>query len=132
MELENWITWKRMTGPDRSDAVDFRHELEHGVTDKLEVSVYLAEWFYENQREHPRFAYSDSTIELISNLTKPVACKNARASLRFAKAVRFLFRAASNATRCLRVRALRSQTGHASYMKWEGAPSSSRQSAMRF
>jgi len=72
MELENWITWKRMTGPDRSDAVDFRHELEYGVTDKLEVSVYLAEWFYENQREHSRFAYSDSTIELISNLTKPV------------------------------------------------------------
>ena len=61
-----------MTGPDRSNAVDFRHELEYGVTDKLQVSVYLADWFYENQREHSGFAYSDSAIEVIYNLTNPV------------------------------------------------------------
>ena len=72
LELENWITWKRMTGPDRSDAVDFRHEFEYGVTDKLQVSLYLADWFYKNQREHSGFAYSDSAIELIYNLTNPV------------------------------------------------------------
>ena len=72
LELETWTTWKRTTGPDRSDAVDFRHELEYGVTDKLQVSVYLADWFYENQREHSGFAYSDSAIELIYNLTNPV------------------------------------------------------------
>jgi hypothetical protein len=72
LELETWTTWKRTTGPDRSDAVDFRHELEYGATDKLQVSVYLADWFYENQREHSGFAYSDSAIELIYNLTNPV------------------------------------------------------------
>jgi hypothetical protein len=72
LELETWITWKRMTGPDRSDAVDFRHELEYGVTDRLQVSLYLADWFYENQGEHSGFAYSDSAIELIYNLTNPV------------------------------------------------------------
>jgi len=58
-----------MTG---SDAVDFRHELEYGVTDKLQVSVYLADWFYENQPEHSSFAYSDSALELIYYLTNPV------------------------------------------------------------
>jgi len=72
LELENWITSKHMTGPDRSDAVDFRDELEYGVTNKLQVSVYLADWFYENQWEHSGFAYSDSAIELIYNLTNPV------------------------------------------------------------
>jgi hypothetical protein len=72
LELENWITWKRITGPDHSDEVDFRHELEYGVADKFQVSVYLADWFYENQREHSGFAYSDSAIELIYNLTNPV------------------------------------------------------------
>ena len=61
-----------MTGPDRSNAVDFRHELEYGVTDKLQVSVYLADWFYENRREHSGFTYSDSAIEVIYNLTNPV------------------------------------------------------------
>ena len=72
LELENWITWQRATGPGRFDQVDFRHELEYGVTDRFQVSVYLADWFYENNREHSGFAYSDSAIELIYNLTNPV------------------------------------------------------------
>jgi len=42
------------------------------VTDKFQVSIYLADWFYESDREHSGFAYSDSAIELIYNLTNPV------------------------------------------------------------
>ncbi len=72
LELENWITWKRISGSDRADEVDFRHELEYGLTDRLQVSVYLADWFYENDQERSGFAYSDSAIELIYNLTNPV------------------------------------------------------------
>jgi len=72
LELENWVTWERITDPSRSDEVDFRHELEYGVTDKFQVSVYLADWFYESNQEHSGFAYSDSAIELIYNLTNPV------------------------------------------------------------
>jgi hypothetical protein len=72
VELENWVTWKRTTDPERFDQVDFRHEIEFGVTDRFQVSVYLADWFYETDREHSGFAYSDSAIELIYNLTNPV------------------------------------------------------------
>ncbi len=72
LELENWITWQRATGPGRFDQVDFRHELEYGVTDTFQVSVYLADWFYENGREHSGFTYSDTALELIYNLTNPV------------------------------------------------------------
>ena len=72
LEFENWVTWKRITDPNRSDEVDFRHELEYGVTDKFQVSVYLADWFYERNREGAGFTYSDSAIELIYNLTNPV------------------------------------------------------------
>jgi hypothetical protein len=36
------------------------------------VSVYLADWFYENGREHSGFTYSDTALELIYNLTNPV------------------------------------------------------------
>jgi len=72
LELENWVTWQRITEPDRSDEVDFRHELEYGVTDKFQVSVYLADWFYENNRGGAGFTYSDSALELIYNLTNPV------------------------------------------------------------
>jgi len=71
-ELENWVTWKRTTDPERFDQVDFRHEIEYGVTDRFQVSVYLADWFYEADPEHSGFSYSDSAIELIYNLTNPV------------------------------------------------------------
>src|SRR5438094_6621606 len=72
LELENWMTWRHATGPGRFDQVDFRHELEFGVTDKFQASIYLADWFYESDPEHSGFAYSDTAIELIYNLTNPV------------------------------------------------------------
>lgn len=72
LEFENSITWKRAGDPERFDQVDFRHELEYGVTDKFQASLYLADWFSENDREHSGFAYSDTAIELIYNLTSPV------------------------------------------------------------
>jgi hypothetical protein len=72
LELENWVTWQRATGRGQFDQVDFRHELEYGVTDKFQLSIYLADWFYESDRERSGFAYSDSALELIYNLTNPV------------------------------------------------------------
>jgi hypothetical protein len=72
LELENWVTWARTTNPDRTDQVAFRHEIEMGVTDRLQASVYVADWFYENGPAHSGSTYSDSAIELIYNLTNPV------------------------------------------------------------
>jgi len=72
LELENWVTWRHATGPGRFDQVDFRHELEYGVTDKLQASIYLADWFYKSVPEHSGSTYSDTAIELIYNLTNPV------------------------------------------------------------
>jgi hypothetical protein len=71
-ESENWVTWLRTTNPERSDQVAFRHETEIGVTDRLQASIYLADWFYENDPAHSGFTYSDSAIELIYNVTNPV------------------------------------------------------------
>src|SRR3989454_9421223 len=72
LELENWVTWQRTTGPGQFDQVDFRHELEYGVTDTFQASIYLVDWFYEHDSEHSGFTYSDTAIELIYNLTNPV------------------------------------------------------------
>ena len=72
LELENWVTWRRATGPGRFDQVDFRHELEYGVTDKLQASIYLADWFYKSDPEQSGTTYSDTAIELIYNFTNPV------------------------------------------------------------
>jgi len=71
-ESENWVTGLRTTNPERSDQVAFRHEIEIGVTDRLQASIYLADWFYENDPAHSGFTYSDSAIELIYNVTNPV------------------------------------------------------------
>jgi hypothetical protein len=72
LELENWVTWARTTNPDHSDQVAFRHEIEMGVTDRLQASIYVADWFYENGPADSGFTYSGSAIELIYNLTNPV------------------------------------------------------------
>src|SRR5437762_3889748 len=72
LELVIWMTSRHATGPGRFDQVDFRHELEFGVTDKFQASIYLADWFYESDPEHSGFTYSDTAIELICNLTNPV------------------------------------------------------------
>jgi hypothetical protein len=72
IELENWLTWRRTNDPERADQLDFRHEVEFGVTDKFQVSVYLADWFYENDNERSGFTYADSAVELIYNLTNQV------------------------------------------------------------
>jgi hypothetical protein len=44
IEMENWVTWKTRTPNDRSfREVDFRHELEFGLTNKLQAAIYLAD-----------------------------------------------------------------------------------------
>jgi hypothetical protein len=74
VESENWITWK--TSPQdnhRFNAVEFRHEIEFGVTEHLQAGIYLADWGYHNDpatNEHG-FRYQTSALELIYNLTNP-------------------------------------------------------------
>src|SRR5437763_7321515 len=72
LELENWVTWRHATGPGRLDQVEFRNELEYGVTDKLQAIIYLGDWFYQNDPEQSGSTYSDTAIELIYNFTNPV------------------------------------------------------------
>lgn len=72
VELENWVTWKRAGGRDGFDRIDFRHEIEYGVTEKLQASIYLADWYHGRDRENSVVAYSDAAIELIYNFTNPV------------------------------------------------------------
>jgi hypothetical protein len=75
VELENWATFQTGDpGARRFSALDFRHELEFGVTDRFQLSVYLADWTYQTGfPERPSgFLYSASAIEAIYNLTNPV------------------------------------------------------------
>lgn len=71
VDLENWITFEAHTPNDHEfREVAFRHEIEFGVTDHLQASVYLADWQYERGEGT---SYSGSAVELIYSLTNPVA-----------------------------------------------------------
>lgn len=73
-EFETWATWKTSPGEQRRfNAVDFRHEVEFGITERLQAAIYVADWGYREDpgaNEHG-FSYQDSAIELIYNLTNP-------------------------------------------------------------
>lgn len=73
-EFETWATWKTSPREQRRfNSVDFRHEIEFGITDRLQAAVYVADWGYREDpdaNEHG-FSYEDSAIELIYNLSNP-------------------------------------------------------------
>jgi len=75
IEAENWVTWQTHP-PNEShfNEVDFRHEVELGITDNFQVSVYLADWNYHSASSHGRdgVSYTDTAIELIYNFTNPL------------------------------------------------------------
>jgi hypothetical protein len=74
VESENWVTWKTSPREDRRfNAVDFRNELEFGVTEHFQIGLYLADWGYledPDANEHG-FRYQSSALELIYNLSNP-------------------------------------------------------------
>jgi hypothetical protein len=74
IELENWVTWKHtdLVGGDDKDVYQFRHEIEFGVTDRLQLALYVADWQYNEDDEEGHSArYSGSGLEVIYNLTNP-------------------------------------------------------------
>src|SRR3982074_3600814 len=76
VEVENWITWNTRKPDDRGfDQVEFRHELEFGITDKFQAAVYVADWNYHHglSAGERGFTLSGSALELIYNLTNPVS-----------------------------------------------------------
>ncbi len=69
VEVENWATWKtRRDGSGRANEFDFRHELEYGVTDRLQAAIYVADWKVSDGQA----VYKDTAAELIYNMTNPV------------------------------------------------------------
>ena len=76
VELENWITWKTRKPDDHGfNQVEFRHELEFGITEKLQMAVYIADWNYHRgiSAGERGFTLDGSAIELIYNFANPVS-----------------------------------------------------------
>lgn len=77
IEVENWLTWKtqREEGG-RGNEFDFRHEIEFGLTDSLQLGVYVADWKVLDKiaggEEGAQAVYQDTAVELIYNISNPV------------------------------------------------------------
>jgi len=72
IESENWLTWQTRKPADHGfQEIDFRHEIEFGVTNKLQASVYLADWSYVHAKPSDRVVFSDAALELIYNICNP-------------------------------------------------------------
>lgn len=73
IDLENTVTWARTTGASRLDDVDFREEVEIGITDRFQIGLYPLDWNYRNvDNANSGFNYDGGAVELIYNLTNPV------------------------------------------------------------
>ena len=75
VEIENWVTWKTRRPDDHGfNQVEFRHELEFGITEKFQAALYLVDWNYHRgvSAGERGFTLSGSALELIYNFTNPV------------------------------------------------------------
>lgn len=73
-EYEQWVTWKKYKRDDNAyEAFEFAHEIEYGLTDRLQLAVYLARWSYSNGAsvERDGFNFDNAAIEVKYNLTDP-------------------------------------------------------------
>ena len=73
-EIESWLTFKGGRDDDsRFRQFDFRHEVEFGITDRLQMAIYVADWSYRrgNSVANEGAVYTGSAVELLYNLTNP-------------------------------------------------------------
>ncbi len=72
IEFENWVTWKHSDNSlGKVDRFSFRHEIEYGITDRLQLGVYVADWTYDSRDSEKKARYDHSGAEFIFNLTNP-------------------------------------------------------------
>ena len=70
-EYEQWVTWKTYRSGTNKDRFDFRHELEFGLTDRLQLGVYLSDWSTTRESGKTTSVWKDAAVELIYNLSNP-------------------------------------------------------------
>ena len=73
-EVASWVTFKGDRNDDsRFRQFDFRHEMEFGITDRLQMAIYVADWTYRrgNSVANEGAMYTGSAVELLYNLTNP-------------------------------------------------------------
>ena len=72
VEYEQWTTWKTNKKSDSQyDELRIRHEIEWGVTDRLQMAIYFADWRYKKTSTETRTYFHDVAVEAIYQLQAP-------------------------------------------------------------
>ncbi len=74
VEFENWATWKahKATNSDYNK-FEFKHELEFGVTDNLQISLYPATWEIVDSADGNDVSFKSTNVSMVYNFTDPTA-----------------------------------------------------------
>lgn len=73
-EIENWVTWKTHKRDNHDyNELGFRHELEFGITDRLQAAIYVVDWAWidDPQEGEHGAVYEDTALELLFNVSNP-------------------------------------------------------------
>ncbi|MDP6601804.1 MAG: hypothetical protein QGH76_05855, partial [Phycisphaerales bacterium] len=71
VEYEQWVTLKRDKQSDSNyEEWKFRHEIEWGATENLQLAIYLADWRYKQDSSRTKVQYRDVAFEAIYALQK--------------------------------------------------------------
>ena len=72
VEYEQMMTWKTNKNSDPEyDEIRIRHEIEWGVTDRLQMAVYFADWRYKKTASEEHTYFHDVALEGIYQLQAP-------------------------------------------------------------
>jgi hypothetical protein len=71
IEYEQWATWEATRGVERMNEFKFREELEFGLTDHLQLGLYLSDWSVVNTPGSTEAKWEDAGAEFIWNLSNP-------------------------------------------------------------
>lgn len=71
-EYEQWVTWKTdKDGDHRYERLEFRQEIEYGLSDRVQVALYFADWRYTRKSSGSDTQVRTSSIEVIANVADP-------------------------------------------------------------
>jgi hypothetical protein len=71
-EFEQYVTYRGQKADEKGyTRFDFAHEIEYGVAENFDVSVYLAKWRYEDTDAHTGTQFDSFAVEGILYLSSP-------------------------------------------------------------
>ena len=72
VEYEQWATWKTNKKSDSNyDEIRFRHEIEWGMTDELQLAIYFADWRHKETATRSRTYFHNVALEAIYQVQAP-------------------------------------------------------------